>query len=153
MKTKLNINGNPVMVRFEPVDTLLDVLRNHGFTEVKSGCRDGECGACLVLLNGQLVNSCQVLMGSAMGADVITVKGLSDNGLTTIQEAFVDATAIQCGFCTPGMLLAAWYLLRQNPNPSEAEIRRALDGNLCRCTGYVKIVKAVKLAAERMQHP
>lgn len=152
MKTKLNINGKPVMVRFEPADTLLDVLRQHGFTEVKSGCRDGECGACLVLLNGTLVNACQVLMGSAMGSDVITVKGLTDNGLTVIQEAFVDATAVQCGFCTPGMLMAAWYLIRQNPNPSETDIRRALDGNLCRCTGYVKIVEAVKLAAERMQH-
>ena len=153
MKTKLTVNGKPVMVRFEPADTLLDVLRAHGFTEVKAGCLDGECGACLVLLGGRLVNSCQVLMGSAMGSDVLTVKGLSQNGLSVIQEAFVDATAVQCGFCTPGMVLAAWYLLRQNPNPTEADIRKALDGNLCRCTGYVKIIEAVKLAAERMQHP
>ena len=150
MKAKLTINGSTVHVYFQPEETLLDVLRNHGFTEVKSGCRDGECGACLVLLNGKPVNSCQVLMGSAMGAGIVTVKGLPTDTLHPVQEAFVDAGAIQCGFCTPGMVLATFALLQRNPNPTREEVHRALDGNLCRCTGYVKIIDAVMLAAERM---
>lgn len=149
MKTKLTVNGKLITAQFAPSDRLLDVLRKQGFTEVKEGCRDGECGACVVLFNGKLVNSCQVLAASAMDAEVITVKGLSPENATPIQEAFVDSGAVQCGFCTPGMVLATYALLQGNPDPDEGHIRRALDGNLCRCTGYVKIVEAVKLAAER----
>jgi len=149
MKTKLTVNGKLITAQFAPSDRLLDVLRKQGFTEVKEGCRDGECGACVVLFNGKLVNSCQVLAASAMDAEVVTVKGLSPESATPIQEAFVDSGAVQCGFCTPGMVLATYALLRGNPDPDEGHIRRALDGNLCRCTGYVKIVEAVKLAAER----
>ncbi len=149
MKTKLTINGKGISVHFSPTDRLLDVLRDYGFTEVKEGCRDGECGACVVLLNGKLVNSCQVLAASAMDAEVMTVKGLEREKAAPIQEAFVDAGAVQCGFCTPGMVLATYALLRENPAPDTGEIRRALDGNLCRCTGYVKIIQAVQLAAER----
>ncbi len=150
MKAKLVVNGLPVTVKFSPDATLLHVLRDHGFTEVKSGCEDGECGACLVLLDGKPVNSCQVLMGSAMGARVTTVKGLPDDQRHPIQEAFMDAGAVQCGFCTPGMILAAYSLLQQNPAPTREDVHRALDGNLCRCTGYVKIIDAVLLAVERM---
>ncbi len=150
MKTKLTVNGKLITAQFSPSDRLLDLLRKQGFTEVKEGCRDGECGACVVLFNGKLVNSCQVLAASAMDAEVITVKGLSHESATPIQEAFVDSGAVQCGFCTPGMILATYALLRGNPDPDEGHIRRALDGNLCRCTGYVKIVEAVKLAAQRV---
>ncbi len=149
MKTKLTVNGKVISVNFSPEDRLLDVLRNNGFTEVKEGCRDGECGACVVLFNGKLVNSCQVLAASAMDAVVTTVKGLDETRAATIREAFVDAGAVQCGFCTPGMVLATYSLLRETPEPGFDEIRRGLDGNLCRCTGYVKIIDAVKLAAER----
>ena len=152
MKTKLTINGKLISVQFSPSDRLLDVLRKHGFTEVKEGCRDGECGACVVLLNGKLVNSCQVLAASAMDTEVTTVKGLSAESATPIQEAFVDSGAVQCGFCTPGMVLATYALLQENPKPNTGDIRQALDGNLCRCTGYVKIVEAVQLAALRTKH-
>ncbi|NOZ14173.1 MAG: (2Fe-2S)-binding protein [Acidobacteria bacterium] len=152
MKTKFTVNGKGISVHFSPTDRLLDVLRNYGFTEVKEGCRDGECGACVVLLNGKLVNSCQVLAASAMDGNVVTVKGLAGDKAAPIQEAFVDAGAVQCGFCTPGMVLATYALLRENPEPDTGEIRRALDGNLCRCTGYVKIIQAVQLAAERTKH-
>ncbi|RLE17523.1 MAG: (2Fe-2S)-binding protein [Acidobacteria bacterium] len=149
MKTKLTVNNKPVSVQFSPTDRLLDVLRNNGFSEVKEGCRDGECGACVVLLNGKLVNSCQVLAASAMDATVTTVKGLEKDKAAPIQEAFVDAGAVQCGFCTPGMVLATYALLQENPAPDTRQIQQALDGNLCRCTGYVKIIEAVQLAAER----
>ncbi len=149
MKTKLTVNGKPISVQFSPTERLLDVLRKYGFTEVKEGCRDGECGACVVLLNGKLVNSCQVLAASAMDADVTTVKGLDAGSAGPIQEAYVDTGAVQCGFCTPGMILATYALLQDNPNPDTGQIRQALDGNLCRCTGYVKIIEAVQLAAER----
>jgi aerobic-type carbon monoxide dehydrogenase small subunit (CoxS/CutS family) len=152
MKTKLTVNGKLISVQFSPSDRLLDVLRKHGFTEVKEGCRDGECGACVVLLNGKLVNSCQVLAASAMDTEVTTVKGLSSESATPIQEAFVDSGAVQCGFCTPGMVLATYALLQENPKPDAGHIRQALDGNLCRCTGYVKIVEAVQLAALRTKH-
>jgi len=149
MKTKLIINGQPATVDFSPAETLLTVLRRSGYTEVKSGCEDGECGACLVFLNNRLVNACQVLMGSAVDAEVTTIRGLSEEEVRPVQEAFIEAGAVQCGFCTPGMILATVALLRQNPSPSDADIRRGLDGNLCRCTGYVKIAEAVKEAVER----
>lgn len=132
--------------------TLLELLRETGHTEVKIGCKTGECGACVVLLNGELVNSCQVLAGSCIGAKITTVKGIGDlHNPHPIQQALMDAGAVQCGYCTPGIVLATYVLLKETPNPTEDEIKRALDGNLCRCTGYVKIIEGVRLAAERIQ--
>jgi aerobic-type carbon monoxide dehydrogenase small subunit (CoxS/CutS family) len=151
MTGTLSINGTELQISLRGDELLLDVLRNLGYMEVKEGCREGACGSCLVLLEGVLVNSCQVLAASALGKEITTVKGLGTiHQPHPIQEAFVEAGAVQCGFCTPGMVLAAYALLKKNSRPTEQQIRHALDGNLCRCTGYVKIVEAVKLAAERM---
>jgi len=147
----LRVNGALLRIAFGPGEVLLDVLRAAGHTEVKNGCGEGSCGSCLVLLDGALVNSCQVLAASALDREVTTVRGLGTIADPhPIQAAFAEAGAVQCGFCTPGMVMAAWALLARNPLPNEAQIRSALDGNLCRCTGYVKIVRAVRLAAERM---
>lgn len=146
------VNGKECRFVFEADERLLFTLRNHGYTEVKNGCLEGECGACLILLDDKPVNSCQVFTASAIGRDIKTVKGIGTlHGPHIIQEAFVDAGAVQCGFCTPGMVLASYALLRENPDPSDAEIKSALDGNLCRCTGYVKIIEAVKLSAKRLK--
>jgi carbon-monoxide dehydrogenase small subunit len=146
------VNGVGLEASFHPHDTLLTLLRREGHFEVKEGCREGLCGACVVLLSGKLVNSCQVLAASVAGKEITTVGGIGSlHDPHPTQSAFVDAGAVQCGFCTPGMVLAAYVLLRANPQPGEDEIKRALDGNLCRCTGYVKIVEAVKLAAQRMR--
>jgi carbon-monoxide dehydrogenase small subunit len=151
MKGVFKVNGKTKELEFHPEETLLNVLRAGGHTEVKEGCAEGQCGACVVLLNGVLVNSCQVLAASAMNMDILTVRGLGSlHDPHPLQRAFVETGAVQCGFCTPGMVLAAYALLQQRSNPSEREIREALDGNLCRCTGYVKIVQAVQLAARRM---
>jgi aerobic-type carbon monoxide dehydrogenase small subunit (CoxS/CutS family) len=151
MTGNFSINGSEIPISLRGDEVLLDVIRDLGYTEVKEGCREGACGSCLVLLDGVLVNSCQVLAASALEKEVTTVKGLGTiHRPHPIQEAFVDAGAVQCGFCTPGMVLATFALLKKNPRPTEEQIRRALDGNLCRCTGYVKIIEAVKLAAERM---
>ena len=151
MTGNFSINGTETPISLRGDEVLLDILRELGCTEVKEGCREGACGSCLVLLDGVLVNSCQVLAASALGKEITTVKGLGTfHQPHPIQEAFVDAGAVQCGFCTPGMVLATFALLKKNPRPTEQQIRHALDGNLCRCTGYVKIIEAVKLAAERM---
>ena len=152
MKGVFNVNGVSVEASFHADETLLSVLRSHSHTEVKEGCNEGQCGACVVLLDGKLVNSCQVLAATAQDAEIVTIKGIGNlHEPHPIQRAFVDAGAVQCGFCTPGMVLAAYALLQKNADPSEMEIREALDGNLCRCTGYVKIVEAVDLAARRMR--
>ena len=133
-----------------PHRTLLDGLRDEvGLPGTKSCCAEGECGACTVLLDGKAVNSCLVLCVEAEGHEVTTVEGLADGGLTDLQEEFLNAGAVQCGFCIPGQVVSAEYLLRTNPSPSEPEIREALSGNLCRCTGYEKILDAVRLAATR----
>ncbi|PIE54009.1 MAG: ferredoxin [Dethiosulfovibrio peptidovorans] len=146
------INGIEKKCTFEPDAMLLQVLRDGGHSEVKRGCDTGECGACAVVLNGELVNSCKVFAASVVGAEIVTVQGLGTvHRPHVIQQAFVDAGAVQCGFCTPGMILATYSLLSQNPDPSDQEIRKALDGNKCRCSGYVKIFDAVHLAAERMR--
>lgn len=151
MERTFTVNGEQRTFRFEPHETLLTVLRNNGFTEVKSGCGEGSCGACLVLLDGRLVNSCQVFAATAAGKKITTVQGIGTiHRPHPIQEAFSDTGAVQCGFCTPGMVLASYYLLQHNPDPSDEEIKTALDGNLCRCTGYTKIIEAVGLAAKRM---
>jgi aerobic-type carbon monoxide dehydrogenase small subunit (CoxS/CutS family) len=151
MNATFHVNGQMRQVAIRGDEVLLDVLRSLGFTEVKEGCREGACGSCLVLLDGVLVNSCQVMAGSAAGREITTVKGIGTiHEPHPIQEAFVQAGAVQCGFCTPSMVLAVFALLKKVPQPDEERIRRALDGNLCRCTGYVKIIEAVKLAAERL---
>jgi aerobic-type carbon monoxide dehydrogenase small subunit (CoxS/CutS family) len=151
MEARVRINGEDRELSFPGDAILLDVLREAGYLEVKEGCREGACGSCLVLLDGVLVNSCQVLAGSTDGRSVTTVHGVGTFRVPhPIQEAFVEVGAVHCGFCTPGLVLAAYALLESNPKPGEDEITRALDGNLCRCTGSVKIVEAVRLAAERL---
>lgn len=146
------VNGKPVDLFVPPNRRLLDVLRDDlGLTGTKEGCGEGECGACTVLLDGRPVNACLVLAGEASGHEITTIEGLSQNGrLHPLQEAFLEAGAVQCGFCTPGMILAAKALLDVNPDPDLEAIRTALSGNLCRCTGYVKIIAAVRLAARKM---
>ncbi len=153
MKGVFKINGVDELLAFDDDATLLQVLREAGHTEVKRGCDTGECGACAVILNGDLVNSCKVFAASAVDGEILTVQGLGTiRNPHVIQRAFVDAGAIQCGFCTPGMIMATYALLSKNPDPDDEEIRMALDGNKCRCTGYVKIFDAVRLAAERMRN-
>lgn len=151
MKGDFVVNGVSAAWEFRPEALLLDVLRANGSVDVKEGCRSGECGACTVLLDGRPVNACRVLAATVAGKKITTVRGIGDiHDPHPIQRAFVDAGAVQCGFCTPGMVLSAYALLEEEPRPDEGQIRRALDGNLCRCTGYVKIVEAVRLASERM---
>ncbi len=145
------VNHKPVAVETYPNQRLLDMLRNNlGLTSVKEGCSEGECGACTVIYNGEPVTSCCVLAGQADGADIITLEGVSIDGKPdVVQQAFIDAGAIQCGFCIPGMILTAEALLMHNPNPTMDEVKLAMSGNLCRCTGYAKINQAVMMAAER----
>lgn len=146
------MNGEQVTAKTDANRRLVDFLREDlGLTGVKEGCGEGECGACTVLLDGEAVTSCTVMAGQVQGRTILTVEGLAEpNGTPCIlQQAFLDAGAVQCGFCTPGMLLSAKALLMRNPHPSEYEIRQAISGNLCRCTGYQKIIKAIQLAAER----
>lgn len=152
MKRLINIvvNGEPHEVAVQPEQTLLEVLREElGLTGTKKGCNQGECGACTVLVEGKPVSSCLVLAVSIDGKKISTIEGLSQNGrLHPLQEAFVQHGAIQCGFCTPGMLLAGKYLLENCPLPSEQEIKEAIAGNICRCTGYVKIIEAISAVAK-----
>ena len=144
------LNGAPFRCRSSAGERLLDVLRSEaGCTSVKCGCREGECGACAVLMDGVLVNSCCVAAGAAEDAEIVTLEGFRETErFAVLNRAFGAATAVQCGFCTPGMILAAEALLSRKPHPTEAEIREGLSGNLCRCTGYHAIVKAVALAAQ-----
>ncbi len=146
---ELKVNGESYDVAVEPRRTLLEVLREQlGLTGTKEGCDAGDCGTCTVLLDGKPVPSCLVLAIDAQGKDILTIEGLSNGPeLHPIQKAFVDYGAIQCGFCSPGMILTVKALLDSNPNPSEAEVRKAISGNLCRCTGYVKIIEATMVAA------
>lgn len=147
------INGDETEFVCNPDETLLDVLRNRlGMTGAKEGCGTGDCGACSVTLNGRLVCSCLVLGAEAEGAEIRTVEGLADGDeLHPLQRHFIDSAALQCGVCTPGILVAAKALLDKNPDPTESEIRYWLAGNLCRCTGYDKIVRAVQAAAAEMR--
>ena len=146
---ELKVNGESYHVAIEPRRTLLEVLREElGLTGAKEGCDTGACGTCTVLLDGKPVPSCLVLAVDAQGKDILTIEGLASGPeLHPIQKAFVDCGAIQCGFCTPGMILTAKALLERNPNPSQAEVKEAISGNLCRCTGYVKITEAIMTAA------
>jgi len=153
MRVRLTVNGEPHVIEdVGAAESLLNALRDSlGLTGAKNACEQGECGSCSVYLNGKLVCSCLVLAGQAAGAEVVTVEGLAPPGhIDTVQEAFVQAGAIQCGFCTPGLVMAVHDLLRRVSDPSDAQIREALAGNLCRCTGYRKILDAVHLAAGRV---
>lgn len=150
----LTVNGHTRTFTTEPNKTLLHALREDlGLSGVKDACGgEGECGACTVILDGEPVNACLVLVGQAQGCEVETIEGLAQDGrLHPLQRAFVEAGAVQCGFCTPGAIMAAKALLARIPNPTESDIREALSGNLCRCTGYAKMVEAVRRAAEAMK--
>jgi len=147
----LTVNGGVRTVSVSPGDRLIDVLRGPlAWTGTKEGCGSGECGACTVIVDGRAVNSCLVPALEVEGREITTIEGLLRSGgrLSPVQRAFVDKGGIQCGFCTPGMILSVTALLASNPSPSDREIRDALRGNLCRCTGYVQIVEAVRVAAE-----
>lgn len=148
---RLIVNGKTYEIEVEPTSTLLQVIReNLELTGTKGGCERGECGACTVLLNGAAVNSCLFPAMEADGKDILTIEGLAVNGqLHILQEKFIELGAIQCGYCTPGMILTAKALLDRNPHPTEAEVRREIAGNYCRCTGYEKIVEAVLASAKQ----
>ncbi|MCR4441586.1 MAG: (2Fe-2S)-binding protein [Peptococcaceae bacterium] len=148
---EFTLNGKAQKVAVKPTHTLLKVLRDtFGFKGTKASCEKGECGACTVLLDGRAVNSCLVLAPEVDGRSVVTIEDLNkDNKLDPIQEAFLEEGAVQCGFCTPGMIMAAKALLDENPDPEEREIKEALAGNLCRCTGYTRIIGAVSKAAQK----
>lgn len=143
------LNGEPKSISVDPNLTLLEVVRDvFGLTGTKEGCGHGECGACTVLVDDMAVNSCLLLVSQIDGKNITTIEGLSKNGeLDIIQAKFIEEGAIQCGYCTPGMIMSAKALLLKNNNPSEQEIREAISGNLCRCTGYAKIVRAIKSAS------
>lgn len=149
---QLKVNGQNFEVDVEPTARLLDVLRDLGFVGVKEGCGTGECGACTVLLNGKSVLSCLLFAVQADGKEITTIEGLaSGNKLHPVQEAFIEHGAVQCGYCTPGFIMSSVYLLNNNPKPTREEIREELSGNLCRCTGYVKIIDAVEAAAKKLE--
>jgi len=147
---QLNVNGETHELLVAPHWTLLDVLRNQlGLTGTKRGCDYGTCGACMVLIDGRPVLSCLTLAVNVQGKEILTIEGLARNGqLHPLQEAAIKYGAVQCGFCTPGWIMAAKALLDENPNPNEEEVRTAISGNLCRCTGYAKIVEAILAAAQ-----
>lgn len=149
MKLEFKVNGKSVSLEVSPDRRLLDILREDlGLTGTKEGCGEGECGACTVLLNRRAVHSCLTVAAQLSGQEVVTIEGLSDCGeMSDLQRAFVEETAIQCGYCTTGMVMSARALLYENPNPTEEEIRMALAGNICRCSGYTQIIRAVKRAA------
>lgn len=154
MKQVMNftINGEPYEVYMEPSKTLQDLLRDElGLTGTKEGCSTGNCGCCTVLIDGKAVKSCLILVPQAQGHEITTIEGLAEGDkLHPLQQAFIEHFAVQCGYCTPGMLMSAKALLDENPYPSEDDVRMALHGNLCRCTGYVKIVEAVLAARDKM---
>lgn len=150
MELHLTVNGQQHSWTIAPGDLLLDVLRREGYFGVKRGCEKGDCGACTVLVDGTPINSCQMFAAQAEGRAILTIEGVADAGkLDPLQEAFLDHGAVQCGFCTGGMVLSAKALLDRKANPSEAEIREMLSGHLCRCTGYKKQVEAVQAAASK----
>jgi len=147
---KLTINDQEFEINAEPGTTLLHVLRYElGLTGTKEGCGTGSCGSCTVIMDGNAVNSCLIMVGEAVGTDITTIEGLSKDGmLHPVQRAFIEEGAVQCGFCTPGTILTAKAFLDANPNPTEPQIRKAISGNLCRCTGYDKIVRAIMRVAD-----
>jgi len=153
MRIRFTVNGRQVERETDAQTRLLDLLREDlALTGTKEGCGEGECGACTVLVDGRAINSCLVLAPQVNGKSVLTIEGLADGEtLHPIQQAFVDKGGVQCGFCTPGFIMSTVALLHENPDPTDEEILTALEGNLCRCTGYTKIVEAVRAAAERMR--
>ena len=153
IKIKFKLNGKEVHVGVAPDTRLIDLIRDDlNYTGTKEGCSIGECGACTVLLNGRAVNSCLILAPKIHNKEVYTIEGLEDDGLMIVlRQSFIEKGAVQCGFCSPGMILSAKALLEDNPKPDEKEIRTAISGNLCRCTGYQKIVEAVQSAAQTME--
>lgn len=152
MNVNFGLNGEPVRVEVSPSMTLTDMLREElGIKSVKKGCEYGECGACTLLLDGEPVASCIILAPQVEGRHVTTLEGLSKKALMIdLQEAFIENGAVQCGFCTPGMLISSYALLRDNTTPTETEIKMGIEGNICRCTGFTKIIEAILDAAERM---
>ncbi len=150
---KLKVNGQVHELEVKPWRTLLEVIRDQlQLTGTKESCSEGHCGVCTVLMNNKAVNSCLVLAVEAQGKDILTIEGLTPDGkLHPIQEAFIEHDGLQCGFCTPGMILASKALLDENPDPSEDEIKRALQGHLCRCTGYVQIIESVQKASKKIK--
>lgn len=148
-RIRIQVNGEWLQFEVDSKDSLLDLLRDRlSLTGTKRGCNAGDCGACSVILDGKVVNSCIVLAVEADGRSILTIEGLaSKDSLHPLQKSFVEHGAIQCGFCTPGMIMTAKAFLEENPNPSEEEIRAAISGNICRCTGYIKIVKAIAAVA------
>ena len=148
----VNVNGNEVKFVAPAHRTLLEALRHEGFVEIKCGCEKGDCGACAILLDGEPVDSCLTLAWHADSREVTTIKGIGHQGRADpLQKAFIETGAAQCGYCTPGMIIAAKALLKENPDPSLADIKRGLSGNLCRCTGYTRIFEAVQLAAKELR--
>jgi carbon-monoxide dehydrogenase small subunit len=149
----LRVNGQVYEIETQPWRTLLEVLRDGlHLTGTKVSCAEGHCGACTVIIDGEAVNACLTLAMEAQGKEILTIEGLSEGGdLHPIQETFVTHGAVQCGFCTPGLIMASKVFLEQNPEPSEEEIKKVLAGHLCRCTGYVQVIEAVKAAAELMR--
>lgn len=154
MLIDITVNEKKYNLDIDPGKRLLDFLREDlGLTGTKEGCSEGECGACTVIMDGNAVNSCMILAVQARGKEIITVEGLEKSGeLDELQKAFIEKGAVQCGFCTPGMLMSCKALLMKNPNPTEEEIKIAIAGNLCRCTGYIKIVEAVNCAVENINN-
>lgn len=157
MKVNFTFNGEAVAWEVAPGDVLIETLRDQGFYGTKRGCNTGDCGTCSVIIDGKAVNACQVFTASLDGQSLRTIEGLAGRDVATaqsvlhpVQEHFVTSSAVQCGFCIPGMVMSTVALLEENSAPSDDEIRRALDGNLCRCTGYVKIFDAVRAAAKEM---
>ncbi|MEJ2544097.1 MAG: (2Fe-2S)-binding protein [Calditrichaceae bacterium] len=151
IKIRIKVNKKNYELSVNPDLLLVDLLRDHiGLTGTKKGCEIGECGACTVIMNGKAVNSCLVLAVQADGAEITTIEGIAQNGdLHPVQQAFLEHDAVHCGFCTPGMVLSAINLLAHNPKPSEFEIREAIAGNLCRCTGYQQIVEAIQAVIDQ----
>jgi xanthine dehydrogenase E subunit len=150
LKLNITVNGISHTLRIAPNLRLLDLLREElHLTGTKEGCGIGECGACTVILDGRAVNSCLILAGQCEGREITTIEGVTPkDGLSPLQQSFLDNGAVQCGFCTPGMILSAKALLAHNPTPTEPEIREAISGNLCRCTGYTQIVEAIQAVAD-----
>ncbi len=148
---RLNVNGEIYETRVDVAVTLAEFLRDDlGLTGTKIGCNEGECGACTVIYNGKPVNSCLVTAAETDGGEVLTIEGLAGEELHPLQQAFLDAGAVQCGFCTPGMIMSAKAILDQNPHPTREYIRKNMEGNICRCTGYNRIIDSIMLAAERL---